>query len=676
MTDTVDIVKLVQDHPLTKLSKDDYGSKIITKIKEKFTSDEEQLFVANFYCYLNYDSRKDFVIDLDTVWKWIGFSQKVRAKELLVNNFKKNEDYIITSKKTDAVVSEDHKKAAFSGKKAGPNLSEEGRNLGGSGLNIEIILLNIRCFKKLCLKAKTKKSNDIHEYYLNLEEIINDIVYEESTILRNQLTLKDQEYTETIKKVIKEKDQQREQVILDNFDSKNIVYIAYADSTKKVAKPGLTSRVAGRLSEHKATYGEHFNYEYIHESLYAAEIEKRLKNHPIMVQRRFTREYAGHNRTELFHLDETFALSDINKLVIAIKKEVETEETNRDKDSEINQLKLEIIKLKEQPVYTNPGDKFIYIEKNLTGENFYRITSSSTEIKENFMKFTYMSDNVPKILDIAKLFLKNYNKEITNWISITYQKIKQVLDFCILVYDFYHIDKNIEDLAFFISRYQSGRLTNGNKARVIIEKDVYQKFIDEALVIKSTEKATCMMICDEFLDWYSKNINKDTIHIKKENGHYATSFRDECMKNIEKLTGIKYISGINITDKTRGLNHIKCSGFKGLGIKNFYKFFYYSREIYQKYIDEFITVTGVQRHKVSRKELLDDFTEYAKEKNIYNADSFKKIFAPGFIKELIRTIGEITGVNFEPKKVKKMDSGIFIGLIHKNFDCIMHETQN
>ena len=53
--DTLDIIALIQEHPLTKLSNYDYGSDIISKIKTKFSTNEQQLFIANFYCYLNYD---------------------------------------------------------------------------------------------------------------------------------------------------------------------------------------------------------------------------------------------------------------------------------------------------------------------------------------------------------------------------------------------------------------------------------------------------------------------------------------------------------------------------------------------------------------------------------------------------------------------------------------------
>ena len=49
--------------------------------------------MASFYCYLNYDYVTDFVIDLDNVWQWLGFGQKVNAKRVLEKNFILNKDY-------------------------------------------------------------------------------------------------------------------------------------------------------------------------------------------------------------------------------------------------------------------------------------------------------------------------------------------------------------------------------------------------------------------------------------------------------------------------------------------------------------------------------------------------------------------------------------------------------
>jgi hypothetical protein len=78
----LNIVKLIEDNPVTKLS-NTYQGKLLNKIKETFTDNEQQLFVASFYCYLNCNQKTDFIIDLDKVWEWMGFNKKHNAMFLL-----------------------------------------------------------------------------------------------------------------------------------------------------------------------------------------------------------------------------------------------------------------------------------------------------------------------------------------------------------------------------------------------------------------------------------------------------------------------------------------------------------------------------------------------------------------------------------------------------------------
>ena len=58
---SLDIVKLIERSPITRLHKD-YENKFIVKIKNTFTDTQQQLFVASFYSFLNYNSKTDFVI--------------------------------------------------------------------------------------------------------------------------------------------------------------------------------------------------------------------------------------------------------------------------------------------------------------------------------------------------------------------------------------------------------------------------------------------------------------------------------------------------------------------------------------------------------------------------------------------------------------------------------------
>ena len=92
MDTSLNIVDLIENNPITRLSST-YQSKLLTKIKDGFSELEQQMFVSSFYCYLNYHKTNDFVIDLDNVWQWLGFSQKVNAKKVLEKNFVIDMDY-------------------------------------------------------------------------------------------------------------------------------------------------------------------------------------------------------------------------------------------------------------------------------------------------------------------------------------------------------------------------------------------------------------------------------------------------------------------------------------------------------------------------------------------------------------------------------------------------------
>jgi hypothetical protein len=134
------------------------------KIKNSFSDTEQQLFVSSFYCFLNYNQRTDFVIDLDDIWGWFGFSQKVKAKLLLEKNFMLNTDYKISL-----------------------SLQGKQKDTPRGGHNKEFIMLTVRTFKLFCLKAGTKKADQIHEYYIKLEETLQEVIQEESNELKLQL---------------------------------------------------------------------------------------------------------------------------------------------------------------------------------------------------------------------------------------------------------------------------------------------------------------------------------------------------------------------------------------------------------------------------------------------------------------------------------------------------------
>ena len=122
----IDISQLIERNPLTRLSRD-YQNKFINRIKVSFSDNEQKMFVSSFYCYLNYNSKNDFVVDFDSVWKWLGFSRKSHCKTLLEKCFVENIDY---------KVSQDHTKDSFAAAAAKP------LDIGGRPTN-KILLTNI-----------------------------------------------------------------------------------------------------------------------------------------------------------------------------------------------------------------------------------------------------------------------------------------------------------------------------------------------------------------------------------------------------------------------------------------------------------------------------------------------------------------------------------------------------
>ena len=214
MSQSINIVKLIEENPNTKLS-NSYQGKLINKLKDGFSTEEQQLFISSFYCYLNYKS-DDFVIDLDDIWNWLGYNKKQKAKELLERNFKLDIDY----------------KKVF---------TRSGENLTG-GRPSDKFILNVRTFKKMCLKANTSKANEIHEYYIKLEETLHEVIDEESNELRLQLEEKEniieaketiiEETKEELTKLTKKYVKPPKEVIED----KNVVYLMTTEESEKVGE--------------------------------------------------------------------------------------------------------------------------------------------------------------------------------------------------------------------------------------------------------------------------------------------------------------------------------------------------------------------------------------------------------------------------------------------------------
>jgi len=178
----LNIVELIEQNPITTLSKT-YQGKLLTKIQDSFTEFQQRLFISSFYTYLNYNSKIDFIIELESIWKWLGFSRKDPAKVVLIKHFKENIDYKIITIKDN----EEKDTINLSEETISQQPLENKNNTETRGRKKEKIVMTINTFKKLCLKSDTKKADEIHDYYIKLEEMIQETIKEQSEELREEI---------------------------------------------------------------------------------------------------------------------------------------------------------------------------------------------------------------------------------------------------------------------------------------------------------------------------------------------------------------------------------------------------------------------------------------------------------------------------------------------------------
>jgi phage anti-repressor protein len=224
---SLNIVNLIESSPITRLS-GSYNNRFISNIKDTFTDIQQQLFVSSFYCYLNYHPTNDFVIDLDNVWQWLGFSQKAIAKRTLEKYFTVENDYKVLLYR-----------------------SVEQTNEGRGGHNREQIMLNIKTFKMFCIKSSTKKADEIHEYFVKLEELLQQLVQDESDELKQQLQKVENEKDELQNKLIEATEDIKLLQVKEDYPYMYIFNINERDIYPPKLKIGFTKNVNNRIKPFK-----------------------------------------------------------------------------------------------------------------------------------------------------------------------------------------------------------------------------------------------------------------------------------------------------------------------------------------------------------------------------------------------------------------------------------------
>ena len=397
--ETLNIVNLIESNPITKLSSD-YNYKLLVKIKNNFTDFEQQVFLSSFYCYLNYHPINDFVIDLDNVWKWLGFSQKVNAKTLLEKQFTINKDYIVPLL-----------------------LQQKQLHHTKGGQNKETFMLNINTFKKFCLKAGTKKADEIHEYYIKMEGLIQEVINEDCVELKKQL--EDQKQN-----IGKEKEELKEKTLLEQFPlNTQCIYIGLINNktlgipgnkmyNETVIKFGQSNNLQERVKTHKKTY-DNFRLYSAFKVKNKIEIENCIKKHVTLKERLRIISIDDITYREIIALDDNeFVIENVEQIIKEIIKENEYNIENYNLLLKKNEeLQNEIYRLNDE---VNEKNKFIEkgnnkiqkIEYDITDDIKHKIASNYAICKYGYYLYAFQYEPMRFVCSITRQ--KDYELLINN----------------------------------------------------------------------------------------------------------------------------------------------------------------------------------------------------------------------------------------------------------------------
>ena len=323
-TTPINIVDLIESNPIARFNQT-YQSKLIEKLQTKFSDYQQQLFLSSFYCYLKYDKLNDFVIDVDDIWEWLGFINKGNAKRLIKRLFIVDEEFKCSLLRAEKRTFEsevmngnpkENEESLLLNIQEQTNsfevikkIEEDSTPSKRGGNNREKIMMNLTTFKKFCLKAGTKKADVIHDYFIKLEEALQEIVNEESNELRLQLEKNESE----IVRINHQKNKDIEKVLISTFPvNTECIYIGKIDNKsangENLLKFGHTNNLSVRVTEHRKNY-DNFLIIYAFKVTNKVEIENCIKNNSKIRKQHRTISVNGYNKTEnIAYDDDKFCL--------------------------------------------------------------------------------------------------------------------------------------------------------------------------------------------------------------------------------------------------------------------------------------------------------------------------------------------------------------------------------
>ena len=181
-------------------------------------------------------------------------------------------------------------------------------------------------------KSTNKKADEIHEYYIKLEELIQEVLEEEATEMKNKLLIKENELNEKeneisqkdnlLKNANQDKFKTIEKTLVSQFPVNNeCIYFGTIDNAnikgEKLIKFGHSNNLPLRVQDHHKTYNN-FILRDAFKVHNRQEIENAIKAHSKIKSHIRSIEINGKNKNEILSYDTTYFT--INRLSKYIKE--------------------------------------------------------------------------------------------------------------------------------------------------------------------------------------------------------------------------------------------------------------------------------------------------------------------------------------------------------------------
>ena len=401
------IVDLITNNPLTRLT-DTHNNRFLEKVKSTFNDSEQQLFIASFYSFLNYHKTDDYIVDLDNIWKWLGFSQKINCIRVLEKNFKLEKDYKLLLNHKVKQTNIEINKQNFA-----PHLGGA-KKTGSGGHNIQKYYLNVKTFKSLCLKAQTRKADEIHDYYIKLEELIQEVLEEEATEMKAKLLIRDN----IIKNATQDKFKTVEKTLITHFPVNNeCIYFGTIDNSnekgERLIKFGHSNNLPLRVQDHHKTY-DNFILRDAFKVHNRQEIENAIKSHPKIKSHLRSIEVNGNNKHEILAYDATnFTINRLSRIIRDIINEKTYNRENFDRLIQENA-------------------RYIATIERLSGEN-ERLKMENERYREQIATLEQSLANMTEKYEIQQTMFNATETQVNNFDPDTRAKFDKFIADCCLI---------------------------------------------------------------------------------------------------------------------------------------------------------------------------------------------------------------------------------------------------